>query len=152
MWQHTRTVTSYEIIIYFRFLKSLFSSLETGENFFFIMAMSGIVVSDECMSAHEQLKVKHSLRYIIFNIEKVDKCGKKEDTIVVQKTVTRDDAELWKDFCEEFPEDDCRYALFDLPLKTKDNQATDKLLMIYWYDLCFTLYFSSLRTRRSRTV
>ena len=88
------------------------------------MAMSGMAVDDECITQFTDMKTKHKTRYIIFKIDKA--AGK----VVIDKMGTQ---RCWKDFCEQLPDDDCRYAVYDVPVKTKDEgQATDKILMISW--------------------
>ncbi|KAL8435797.1 hypothetical protein ACSSS7_002174 [Eimeria intestinalis] len=62
---------------------------------------SGMPVNENCVTTFNELKLRHSARWIIFKID--------GDEIVVEKKGTGDAAA----FKSELPESDCRYAVFD---------------------------------------
>jgi len=41
-------------------------------------------------------------------------------------------SKTYEDFCEQLPENDCRYGLIDLDFETSDGRETSKLLFISW--------------------
>ena len=63
------------------------------------------------------------LRYIIYII-------KDKKTIVIDSKGDR--SKTYEDFCEQLPENDCRYGLVDLEFKTEDGRPTSKLVFITW--------------------
>lgn len=62
---------------------------------------SGMPVNEKCVSAFNDLKLRHTSKWIMFKIE--------GDEIVVEKSGSGDAASLKK----EFPDKDCRYAVYD---------------------------------------
>ena len=63
------------------------------------------------------------MRYYIYKIE--DK-----KTIVIESKGER--SKTYEDFCNELPDNDCRYGLVDLDFKTDDGRPTSKLVFITW--------------------
>jgi len=70
-----------------------------------------------------KLQQGEKLRYYIYKIE--DK-----KTIVIDKK--GDISKSYEDFCNDMPDDDCRYGLIDLDFKTDDGRPTSKLVFITW--------------------
>jgi len=55
---------------------------------------------------------------------------KDKKTIVIEKQGER--TKTYEDFCEDLPENDCRYGLIDLEFETDDGRPTSKLVFISW--------------------
>nr|AET50454.1 hypothetical protein [Eimeria tenella] len=62
---------------------------------------SGMPVNESCVTTFNELKLRHSFKWIIFKID--------HDEIVVEKKGTGDASTLTK----ELPASDCRYAVYD---------------------------------------
>lgn len=62
---------------------------------------SGMPVNEACVTSFNDLKLRHSCKWIVFKIE--------NDEIVVEKKGTGDASE----FKKELPSSDCRYAVYD---------------------------------------
>merc|ERR1712060_323969 len=86
---------------------------------------------DECVKAFDAMKIKKLYKYVVFYIKdkktiEIDKLGTTEDL----KGKTND--EIFADFCEKFPEDEARYAVYDTPVIAKSGAENNKLLFIMW--------------------
>lgn len=98
----------------------------TASFFPHITQATGVVVDDEVASAFQGFKLQsagHKLRYYIYKIE--DK-----KTIKIEKSADR--SKTYEDFCEDLPDNECRYGLIDLEFKTDDGRPTSKLVFITW--------------------
>jgi cofilin len=87
---------------------------------------TGVVVADNVSFAFTEFKLQrgdYKLRYFIYKIE-----NKKE--IVIEKQGPREST--YEDFCNELPENDCRYGLIDLEFESDDGRPTSKLVFISW--------------------
>lgn len=77
---------------------------------------SGMPVNESCVTTFNELKLRHSFKWIIFKID--------HDEIVVEKKGTGDASTLTK----ELPASDCRYAVYDegmslfFPVSTRSTQ------------------------------
>merc|ERR1712032_468284 len=92
---------------------------------------SGVTVNDECMKAHQDMKIKKLYKYVIFYIKdkktiEIEKLGNTEDL----KDKTND--EIFAEFCTHFPAQEARYAVFDCPVISKSGMENNKLIFIMW--------------------
>ncbi|XP_073011430.1 actin-depolymerizing factor-like isoform X1 [Typha latifolia] len=87
-------------------------------------ASSGMGVAEHTMSTFLELKRKKMHRYVIFKIDE------KKMEVVVDKT--GDPGESYVDFAASLPEDDCRYAVYDLDFVTEENCQKSKIFFIAW--------------------
>jgi cofilin len=84
---------------------------------------SGVSVEDECIATYQDLKMKHAYRYIIYKMSEdstrivVAECGKSEKT--------------YDEFTKQLPENDCRYAVFDLEYTTQ-GMTKQKICLFVW--------------------
>ncbi|KAG4302417.1 hypothetical protein PCK1_001253 [Pneumocystis canis] len=69
------------------------------------MSKSGVQVNEDCLTAFHQLKHSKLHKYIIFTINTMN------THIVVEKTSSSSD---YQQFMDALPENDCRYAVYDL--------------------------------------
>eukprot|EP00934_Nitzschia_sp_Nitz4_P002248 Nitzschia sp. Nitz4//NODE_389_length_21930_cov_67.393920//19646//20743//NITZ4_additional_000054-RA//1//CDS//3329531886//2248//frame0 len=86
----------------------------------------GVVVDDEVATTFNGFKLQaagYKLRYYIYEI--VDK-----KTIKIEKSGDR--SKTYEDFCDDLPENSCRYGLIDLEFTTDDGRPTSKLVFITW--------------------
>lgn len=90
------------------------------------MQATGVIVDDEVTAAFQGFKLQsagHKLRYYVYKIENKKK-------IVIEKAGER--SKTYEDFCEDLPENECRYGLIDLEFKTDDGRPTSKLVLLTW--------------------
>jgi cofilin len=85
--------------------------------------MSGIAVSEDCVSKFNELKLGHAHRYVLF------KMNADNTEVVVEKTGSS--SETYSSFAAGLPKDHCRYALFDYEYQI-DGGRRDKILFILW--------------------
>ncbi|MCE3050180.1 Actin-depolymerizing factor 10 [Datura stramonium] len=85
---------------------------------------SGIAVSDECKLKFSELKAKRDHRYIVFKIDD------SVQQVVVEKVGRHD--ETHKDFANNLPADECRYAVFDYDFTTNENVQKSKIFFVAW--------------------
>ncbi|KAM3573386.1 hypothetical protein VYU27_004627 [Nannochloropsis oceanica] len=86
---------------------------------------TGVEAADEVGSSFSQFKLQrppYNLRYIIYVI--------KDDKIQIEKEGAREKS--WKDFTEDLPESDCRYAVIDVEFETDDGRPTSKIVFLSW--------------------
>mmetsp|Transcript_14503 Transcript_14503/g.13108 ORF Transcript_14503/g.13108 Transcript_14503/m.13108 type:complete len:139 (+) Transcript_14503:35-451(+) len=86
------------------------------------MASTGVTVSDSVVNQFNDLKLgRFKAKYIIYKIE--------GGLIVTEKV---GESEKFDDFIASFPEDDCRYAIYDMNFTTTDGRPGNKLVSISW--------------------
>ena len=89
------------------------------------MQASGVAVQDECVTVFNELKLKHTMKYIIYDMNdamteiKVLKTGGKEAT--------------YDEFLKELPDAECRYAVFDVDyVDPKTQSSRNKITFFAW--------------------
>jgi len=85
-----------------------------------------VTVNDDVVDAFTDFKLKRGefhIRYFIYKIENTK-------NIVIEKM--GDLSKNYEDFCNDLPENDCRYGLIDLDFETSDGRKTSKLVFISW--------------------
>jgi cofilin len=87
------------------------------------MAATGVSVADAVVMEFNEMKLgRVPARYIIYRID-----GPLIVTAVVGATT-----ETFADFVAKLPEDDCRYAIYDMNFTTTDGRPGNKLVSITW--------------------
>ncbi|KAG1713525.1 hypothetical protein DVH05_001312 [Phytophthora capsici] len=89
---------------------------------------SGVGVDDEVITQFNDFKLKrapHDFRYFIYKIED-------DSQIVIESTGPS--TESYQDMADKLAQitNDCRYALVDLDLTTKDGRPTSKIVFLSW--------------------
>ncbi|KAF8182348.1 actin depolymerizing factor [Pholiota molesta] len=84
---------------------------------------SGVGTNDECLTAFQELKLKHKHRYIIFTL------NKDLTEIVVEKTSSAAD---YDDFIADLPEVECRWAVYDFEFEKEGGGKRNKIVFISW--------------------
>jgi len=92
--------------------------------------VTGIKISDEAVKKYNQLKIKKTLRYVVF--------GMADDlkSVVPLSEGARD--ATFEDFLKEFPEKEPRYVVMEYEFEKKygddEDQKRDasRLVLIYW--------------------
>eukprot|EP00440_Ansanella_granifera_P031226 gb/GFBE01033905.1/.p1 GENE.gb/GFBE01033905.1/~~gb/GFBE01033905.1/.p1 ORF type:complete len:135 (+),score=59.30 gb/GFBE01033905.1/:1-405(+) len=83
---------------------------------------SGVVMEDSIMDKFNEMKLKHTKRFMIFKIDGgkivLEEEGEKEKT--------------YKDFHEKLPKDQPRFAVVDVAWQTEDGRPQEKLVFIAW--------------------
>ena len=87
------------------------------------MSLSGVTVSDQVITAYNELKTKKASRFLILVIEN-------EKEVVIGENCT-DRAASWESFVAKLPSDAPCYAIFDYEWNTPDGKR-DKILFISW--------------------
>ncbi|GMH83230.1 hypothetical protein TrVE_jg6498 [Triparma verrucosa] len=88
---------------------------------------TGVSVDDACIESFNNFKLKrepNKSRYFIYKMSDDKKSIVMESEGALEKT--------YDDFCEELPEQDCRYGLIDLEFETDDGRPTSKIVFIAW--------------------
>ena len=85
--------------------------------------MSGVLCDDACVDNFNEMKIRHTKRFITFKIEdkkmiKIDTEGEKEKT--------------YDDFLAAMPENEPRYAVVDVQFETDDGRPQDKIVFFLW--------------------
>eukprot|EP00971_Amphidinium_carterae_P234003 4643526-Amphidinium_carterae.1 len=91
------------------------------------MALSGVGVADDCIKKFEEMKLRHTCKYIIYTIE-----NKKE---VVVDCVGEKDA-AYEEFKGKLVEDKAKpkFAVVDMSYKTDDGRQQDKIVFFLYSD------------------
>jgi len=84
---------------------------------------SGVTVHSDCLEQFSQLKLKKSLKYIIFNL------NKDNTEIVVDKTSNSQD---YEDFIKDLPEAEPRWAIYDLEFEKEGAGKRNKIVFFSW--------------------
>eukprot|EP00339_Tiarina_fusa_P029259 CAMPEP_0117049412 /NCGR_PEP_ID=MMETSP0472-20121206/34120_1 /TAXON_ID=693140 ORGANISM="Tiarina fusus, Strain LIS" /NCGR_SAMPLE_ID=MMETSP0472 /ASSEMBLY_ACC=CAM_ASM_000603 /LENGTH=138 /DNA_ID=CAMNT_0004762811 /DNA_START=57 /DNA_END=473 /DNA_ORIENTATION=+ len=85
---------------------------------------AGVSVTDDCVTIFNELKLKHSHRYVIFRLS----ADLTQVEIESQGAAADKD---WKEFQGKLPENDCRYAVYDFEYDTPDG-VRNKIVFIFW--------------------
>ena len=83
---------------------------------------TGVSVDDSCVTKFNDIKLsKLKARYVIYKID---------EGMIKEEHISMDGK--FDDFLAQIPEDDCRYALYDMEFTTNDGRTTSKLVLITW--------------------
>ena len=88
-----------------------------------------IATDDGCKEAFNKLKFDKNCRYIVFKIQ---------DEVLVWfafiQIVERvgEKAETWESFIPTLPDDEFRFAVFDLEYTNADNMSVSRLVFVNW--------------------
>jgi cofilin len=85
---------------------------------------SGVGVADDIITKFQELKLGHSLRYIIC------KLNSNSTEVVVEKSGAP--SATYQEFLQELPSDDCRYAVYDFEFSLEDGGKRNKILFVLW--------------------
>ena len=86
------------------------------------MAATGVALDDTVISKFNDIKLgKLKARYVVYKIDS----GK-----IVEDCISMDGS--YDDFLGLLPEEDCRYALYDMNFTTRDGRSSSKLCFISW--------------------
>ena len=89
-----------------------------------MQAATGIVCSDDVINQFNEFKLK-KLTGVKFITYKIDGAN------IVTDTVAEVDA-TFDSFISLLPENDCRYAVYDMSFETSDGRPGNKLVFIAW--------------------
>ncbi|XP_035699781.1 actophorin-like [Branchiostoma floridae] len=89
------------------------------------MAQCGTKVTDEVISAFDEVKQKHKYKYVTFKAE--GKPGK--DNIIVD---TKVESSTFEEFQASFPSHDARWSIYDFDYKNREGQDCNKLILVSW--------------------
>jgi hypothetical protein len=87
---------------------------------------SGVAVNPECLDLYQELKLRKKHKYIIFGL------NKDKTEIVNLKTETSTDYDV---FLADLPEDQCRWAVYDLEFEKEGGGQRNKIVFYQWYIL-----------------
>ncbi|KAF9565082.1 actin depolymerizing factor [Agrocybe pediades] len=93
------------------------------------MASSGIQLNSSCQVTYQDLKLRKKYKYIVFNMNKDAEHIKDATEIVVEKTSTETDYEK---FIADFPEDSCRFAIYDFEFEKEGAGKRNKIIFLAW--------------------
>jgi len=84
---------------------------------------SGVQAHSDCIKEFNELKLGKKTKYIIFRL------NNDNTEIVVEKTST---SEEYEDFLKDLPEDQCRWAVYDLEFKKAGEGTRQKIVLCSW--------------------
>ena len=90
------------------------------------MSSTGVLVTDECRSAYNSLKLSKALRYIVFKVSDDYK------EIVVESTGDR--SATYEDFLSALTPRDARYAVVDFEFETAEGRRNKIMYIAYITD------------------
>ncbi|EFL37347.1 cofilin [Streptomyces griseoflavus Tu4000] len=87
-------------------------------------SLSGVTLNDACVETYQQLKLGKKLKYIIFHL------NKENTEIAVEKS---SDSVDYDNFLADLPEDECRWAVYDLEYEKEEGAGKrNKLTFVSW--------------------
>ena len=89
--------------------------------------MLALEIPSETLTAYRNLKMKRTHRWIIFKIED-------NSRVVVESS--GEPTSTFAEFAEKLPEDQPRYAVYDMPIQHKDGCKLSKLLLFLYAPDC----------------
>mmetsp|Transcript_9040 Transcript_9040/g.33257 ORF Transcript_9040/g.33257 Transcript_9040/m.33257 type:complete len:149 (+) Transcript_9040:109-555(+) len=95
-------------------------------------AASGVSVSPACIEEFKVLAMKKTYKYIIYKIDGEVVVEKTKQNAANEEAAIKEQEAVFQEFCEELPESDCRYAVFDLLVETSDGRTFAKIFFIAW--------------------
>ncbi|KAF8978252.1 cofilin [Entomortierella lignicola] len=84
---------------------------------------SGVQVDQSCLQAFQDLKIAKKTKYIFFKLS-----DDLKSVVVESQSETGD----YDDFLSGLPEDDCRWAVYDLNFKLDDGGERNKIVFYAW--------------------
>lgn len=87
--------------------------------------MSGVSLGDGCKELFTQMQLKHTLRYIIYEI-------KDKKTIIPSENGSADKSKTYADFLAALPAGSPKYCLVDVPFTAKTGAETSKMVFVFW--------------------
>lgn len=90
--------------------------------YFYFKAATGVTCSDEVIAQYNEFKLKKTpFKFITYKIEGphivADVCSESDN---------------FDDLTAAFPENDCRYAVYDCNFTTQDGREANKIVQIAW--------------------
>jgi cofilin len=85
--------------------------------------MSGVACDDKCVEVFDEMKLRHTKRFITYKIVdkksiEIDAIGEKEKT--------------YDDFLAAMPENEPRYGVVDVSYNTDDGRPQEKIVFFLW--------------------
>ncbi len=113
------------------------------------MQASGVGVADDCVTVFNDLKLKHTLQYIVY--------GMNDAMTEIQVLKAAPKGVSYEDFCKEFPDDGCRYGVFDAEYTDpKTGGQRNKIVFYIWCAPFFveraSVFWSNPLGRSGRSV
>jgi len=84
---------------------------------------SGVGVHESCLEAFQKLKLKKTTKYIIFAINK-----EKTEIIMLKESTSKE----YDEFLADLPENECRWAVYDLEFNVEEGGLRNKLVFYHW--------------------
>jgi len=85
---------------------------------------SGVAVADDCITKFQELKLGHSLRFIIYKLNDTN------TEITVEKAGSP--TASYQEFVAALPPQDCRFAVYDFEFTAPEGGKRNKILFILW--------------------
>lgn len=85
---------------------------------------SGVVTSEDCVAVFNEIKMKKTLKYVIFKLSDDFK------KIVVENK--REKPAVFQDLVNALPKNEPRYAVYECDTKKADGTGGAKLVLITW--------------------
>jgi cofilin len=86
-------------------------------------SMLGVAVDPKCVELYDQMKMKHTVRYVVYKVEG-------QERIVVEHE--GDKSKTFTQMVALLPPGECRFAVVDFPFTSADGRPQEKLCFILW--------------------
>lgn len=93
------------------------------------MANTGISVNDDLISQYNDFKlgrINPKPKYLVYNIDN------EKGEVVVEHVGADEGDNSFAAFVALLPENDCRFAVYDMAFETNDGRPANKLVLIAW--------------------
>ncbi|OWF44822.1 actophorin-like [Mizuhopecten yessoensis] len=99
---------------------------------------SGVKVADSCSKAFDRLKSAHSVKFVLF------KLNKELTEVVVDKEVVsksgQNKYDCYEAFVRNLPDDECRYGAFEYAGRVdSEGKVVEKVVFVSWAPSCSKL-------------
>lgn len=84
---------------------------------------SGVTVHDECLAVFQELKLRKKHKYIIFRLNDA-----KTEIIKYKESTSQE----YEDFLTDLPENECRWAVYDLEYQKEEGGLRNKIIFFHW--------------------
>jgi len=84
---------------------------------------SGVAVNSDCLNVFQELKLRKKHKYIIFGL------SPDKTEIISLKTGTSTE---YEDFLADLPENQCRWAIYDLEFQKEEGGVRNKIIFYHW--------------------
>ena len=90
---------------------------------------SGVSVADDCVTLFNEMKLKHTMKFIVYKMN--------DGMTQIEVLKTGDKTATYDDFLKELPVSDCRYGVFDVEHEEPKTKAMSNKLTVFAWSCSF---------------